>query len=460
MKQLDITEDMSVTIAKKGKLLKTDVDTLKAAFSFLKSFGYSKEDILTHPNILKKTRRKLQEERLVLEEAGFSDLSLWTLSHFRKLMTKSIRTLKGLNLIPPQVNVPRQLVSYVNPKPSDFDVSNYTDGDILNQVHGMVVKQYLEWRLEATSDEIETLFRVYRGTLRYKSIRWLCENIEFALELGFTPRKLLGFGYLLSNDPNIPKEVLKEMPTLAGVDMRVMMRRFPKLVTISLKHYLKIYDILKEEGIPDSTIRKQMNIFSLSPLTIKARFNELKEVPEMNVLRQSPRILRLILHYNRAKSRLSFMHQLQLKCATMCLLVAEHDSEPHFNHHVRNTKDMNVLNDILTLLKHMLNTDTPAIEYNLKKHPFYLQIPLVNIEKTCKHVQKSFSNHSIIKVLPILLYPSEKIDDALNQIKSLTDLPQTRLTEAKRLNLALYLIEKNYHFSGDGVWENCETVEN
>lgn len=41
----------------------------------------------------------------------------------------------------------------------------------------------------------------------------------------------------------------------------------------------------------------------------------------------------------------------------------------------------------------------------------------------------------------------------------MTDLPQTRLTEAKKLNLALYLIEKDHHFTGDGVWEKPQVQE-
>lgn len=103
----------------------------------------------------------------------------------------------------------------------------------------------VEWRLEASSDEIETFFRIYSAVLRYKSFTYICQNIEFAIDLGFTPRKLLGFGYLISNDPEYPAEVLRKMPNLAGADMKVMMRRFPKLITIPAKQYMKIYNILK-----------------------------------------------------------------------------------------------------------------------------------------------------------------------------------------------------------------------
>lgn len=96
-----------------------------------------------------------------------------------------------------------------------------------------------------TSDEIETFFRIYSLQLKYKSLQRLCENIEIALDLGFTPKKLLSFGYLLSNDPNNPKEVLQKIPDLAGADMRVMFRRYPKLVTVPIGQFKKIYKILK-----------------------------------------------------------------------------------------------------------------------------------------------------------------------------------------------------------------------
>ncbi|KAK9744690.1 short chain dehydrogenase [Popillia japonica] len=448
MKRLDLTKDKSQKLVEKYKLQSTEIDTLKETLSALELLGYSKEDVLEYPLVLKKTKRKLQEEYL---EAGFCNLTISAIANFRKLLKKKISTLKVMKFIPPHINVPENLIMHLQPKPVDFSAGDFTEEDVFGQIHALIVKRYLEWRLDVTSDEIETFFRIYSLQLKYKSLQRLCENIEIALDLGFTPKKLLSFGYLLSNDPNNPKEVLQKIPDLAGADMRVMFRRYPKLVTVPIGQFKKIYKILKEEDIPDSTIQKQMNVFTLSPHTIKARFAEIKEIPEMNVLRHSPRILRLIVHHNRAKSRLSFMHQLQLKCASMCLL--EHDNEHYFNYHVRNTKDTNVLNDIITLLKHLLNSDAPDIEYNLKKHPYHLQVPLVNIEKTCKHIQRSFSNNAIIRVAPIVLYPSEKIEDALTQIKSMTDLPQTRLTEAKKLNLALYLIEKDHHFTGDGVWE-------
>lgn len=457
VKRLNISSHASTCLALQLKLNDTEIDQLKDTFSTLESLGYNSMEILNYPRILKRTKRKLHEEYSLFQEVGFSNLSLMTLSSFRKLINKKISWLKLSKYIPAHINVPETLVMYLHPKPIESFINDLTEEDILGQVLVSIIKRYLQWRLEASSDEIETFFRIYSAHIKYKSLRTICENIEIAVDLGFTPRKLLGFGYLLGNDPTCPKEILQKMPNLAGADMRAMMRRFPKLVTIYPKQYTRIYKILKDEGIPDSTIQKQMNIFTLSPDTIQSRFNEISEIPEMNVLRQSPRILRLILHYNRAKSRLSFMHQLQLKCASMCLL--EHDNEHYFNNHVRNTKDTNVLNDIIRLLKYLLNSDAPEIEYNLKRHPYHLQVPLVNIEKTCKHMQRSFSNNAIIRVAPILLYPSEKIEVALNQIKSLTDLPQARLTEAKKLNLALYLIEKDHHFTGDGVWENPQEMQ-
>lgn len=100
------------------------------------------------------------------------------------------------------------------------------------------------WRLEATEEEIQRLFRIYQ-VMKNKSLQFLCENIKIAEELLIPPNKLLKYGYLLHNYPKYPRTVLKEFPNIAGSDLRKAMRNYPKLIMISPKNYVKIYGILK-----------------------------------------------------------------------------------------------------------------------------------------------------------------------------------------------------------------------
>lgn len=180
-------------------------------------------------------------------------------------------------------------------------------------------KLLAEWRLEASAEQIERIFRIY-PMIRNKSLQNLCENIAIAEELGFTASRILRYPYLLHNFPKYTKTVLKEYSDIAGADLKKAMGDYPKLIMVSPKNYVKIYGILKEHNIPDETIRKTMNVFHLSPETVKLRLQEIESVPELRILLCHPNILKLIIHYNRAKSRLSFLQQLELKCASIIVL--------------------------------------------------------------------------------------------------------------------------------------------
>lgn len=63
-----------------------------------------------------------------------------------------------------------------------------------------------------------------------------------------------------------------------------------------------------------------MNVFHLSPETVRLRLQEIESVPQLRTLLCNPNILKLIIHHNRARSRLSFLQQLELKCASVTVL--------------------------------------------------------------------------------------------------------------------------------------------
>lgn len=100
------------------------------------------------------------------------------------------------------------------------------------------------WRLEASPDEIERVFRIYQ-MIKRKSLQNLCENVAIAEELGFEKRRILKYAYLLQNYPKYTRTALKEFSNIAAADLRKSMREYPKLVMVAPKNYVKIYGILK-----------------------------------------------------------------------------------------------------------------------------------------------------------------------------------------------------------------------
>ncbi|XP_018576444.1 transcription termination factor 5, mitochondrial [Anoplophora glabripennis] len=442
----------------KNKLQNREAQLLMNCTKYCRKLGYTDNEILATPTLLRLHPLELEQHHLSLEEGGFQSIGPKILARARNYMRKVISILKSKNIIHEKTNVPQHFLNYIE----DVNIANkisvirFSDANVWNEVHKSILQSFLRMRLNATEDEIIRLFRIHK-TIKNKSFRVVQENIAIAEDLGFDQRKLIKHGYLLHNYPKYPKTVLKDFPNLAGSDMRKAMWMYPKLVMASPTNIIKIYGTLKEFDIEDAVIRKQMNVFHLSPTTVKLRLEEIEQSPDFRVLLKHPKLLSLIVHHNRAKSRLSFLQQLQLRCASFTVL--GYDDDEIFNDYIREGKDINKFLDVLIFLKKLFNVNEEYIKKKLKIHPFYLQVPLKDMQNTYDFlISQHFRCSDILKVMQIILYPQEKIEKKLNEMQSNKEINFESVTPAKKLNLLLYFIERDHHFTGNGIWMKYNEV--
>lgn len=67
---------------------------------------------------------------------------------------------------------------------------------------------------------------------------------------------------------------------------------------------------------------------------------------------------------------------------------------------------MNIRNEVIAFVKHLLKTDNDVVITNLEKHPYYLHVPLLQIEETFNYViEYGFQEDSLISCPQVLLYP-------------------------------------------------------
>lgn len=66
-----------------------------------------------------------------------------------------------------------------------------------------------------------------------------------------------------------------------------------------------------------------MGVFQLSPETIRARLEEITRSPDTVPLIKIPRLLTLLLHHTKAKSRLPFLQRMNLKCINYYVLTGK-----------------------------------------------------------------------------------------------------------------------------------------
>lgn len=395
-----LTQKEAYLYLKKNKLGQRKPEVISECIKICRQLGFKDDQIFETPELFKSKPIVLEQHYMTLEEGGFQIITPYILCRYRTYYSKSIISLKEQDFINKETDVVKSFLSHFNP-PLGVNDFNFNDEERWRDVHHKLLKMYIKWRLDATDEQVEVLFRVHK-MIANKSIRLLCENIALCEDIGFSKRKIIKCGYLLHTYPKYTKEILKDIPNIAGADMKRAMFLYPKLFMTSPKNIIKIYGILKEFEISDESIRNQMNVFNMSPDTVRLRLNEIKRIPELQIFMKHKNILRLVVHHNRARSRLSYLQELQLKCTPLLIL----GSNMHeFDDHIKDGRDVNRPNELKVFLKNLLNRDPKIFYPILQKHPFYLQVPLVQMKETYDYLRTlKFHNEAICRVIFILLY--------------------------------------------------------
>lgn len=114
------------------------------------------------------------------------------------------------------------------------------------------------------------------------------------------------------------------------------------------------------------SILKCSEVLTLGPETVYDRLAELTKVEEFDVLCSNPRILRLIFYQTKAKTRLDYLKQLKVKCASLHVLTSSSDCfEKYAREGVGHTKGR----DAIHYLAKIFDMDTKDVRSILSRHP-------------------------------------------------------------------------------------------
>lgn len=171
-----------------------------------------------------------------------------------------------------------------------------------------------------TNEDINKLWKVY-SRLRHRSLDSIVKVIDLLLnKLNFSKERIIKNGFLLyASSENISK-IISLVPTIGNVPMEEFLFKRPKVAMQNAESIRKIIDHVTLFEIPEDRIIKCVEILTLGPETVFERLTQLKRVKEFNVLCSHPRILRLIHYQNKAKTRLEYLKQMKVKCASLHIL--------------------------------------------------------------------------------------------------------------------------------------------
>ncbi|XP_026821443.1 transcription termination factor 5, mitochondrial isoform X2 [Rhopalosiphum maidis] len=398
---------------------------------------------------------------MLLEEGGFikNKIDSKTLLRFKFISKKSIQSLKNENLIHKHIDVGHNILSFIN-FPTELYPACCDESLSWNQVQKNIFKLYIGWKIKMNIENLKYAQAIYHRLFN-KSYRLMDRSIDILLnEFNFTEEKIRRHSYLIHSDPDNTRAILDNFKNLCGTDVKSILSKHPKIILTPWNTIGQIRKHFEDFGIPESSLAKAPEIYTLGSNTIYERLSKLKETPELASFINNPQVARLIYYYTKVNSRLKYLQS--KNCVSLNLLVTNNYSFNRFN---CNGNDKGKTNDIMIYLTKELGEDKNKLRSLLERHPYWQYISLLTIRKSFEFLKKNnFTKDQLCHCSQILLYPVHKIKDALISTEKMKNVSYLRnvsgsIKSEYLLPLVLYNLEKDYHFSGDGVWNTNEKIK-
>uniref|UniRef100_A0A1B0BFD1 Uncharacterized protein n=1 Tax=Glossina palpalis gambiensis TaxID=67801 RepID=A0A1B0BFD1_9MUSC len=423
----------------------------------LKKLNFNVNDIILKPTILCTGTHSLKNRYYVLKECGFNNISISLLSRYLVAMNKDVGTLKSFNHIPYDLDVIEKLRQTF----TDIDIQLPDDMVCNENIELKALRQhfmsyYLQQRLNWNQKDTTKLWSAY-GRIRHKSFYSVQKMIKLlSEELQFSSERISKNAFTLCADFQNVERILRDIPSIDGEDIREILHKFPKIMMSPCNALITTLKHIKDYGIKEDAVLRCLEVLTLGPDTVLERLKDLNEVEEFQVLNCNPRVLRLVHYQNKARLRLEYLNQLKVRCVSLHILSCSSDTFARF---ARDGEDRTRGRDIVVYLAHVLNKEVADLRNVMSRHPNWCHIPIVHVKQCYEFLlNNEFSKADIYDNMHLLLYPIKRIDEKLQLLRLPEFLQQLQLDYKDPLNkkdilaLTLYLIESEYHFTGDGVW--------
>ncbi|CAH2263047.1 jg10837 [Pararge aegeria aegeria] len=465
-KYLNVNETKAEYMLLKNPVLnKLDTARIKNVIEVLYKHGFRREVLIEEPSLCSILPVTLNFRFQVLQECGVDNITAsHLLSHLTIMKHKTIGELKDSKIIPTTVNVENRLASYMTQWPTSLTTLVYGDVNkmTLYALRLKILQRYLELVLDVSQNEFERGLQTY-PTIKHRPLQAINKTLNILKgQILMKNEKIKSNFYLVHIDPENLENILYNLRSIGGIDIKEVIQRFPKLAIKNCTTMLEIKKLLEEYGIGNEAQKRCFEIYTLSPSTIKERLEKTKSIPEFNAFYNHPRFLKMI-HYNtKAYKRLMNLYNNNKKCLSLNILSG---SSSHYEVYERAPGDrLGKGKDLLFCISQSLGNlySINDIGKIIKRHPFWPYIPLVQVKYVHNQLCSEFTANDIFENCTILLYPWNKIWHIINLLntKNTTGtenlshelLDMKLLNKSQKLSLILYTLERNHYFSGNGVW--------
>ncbi|XP_045489266.1 transcription termination factor 5, mitochondrial-like [Pieris rapae] len=383
-RHLGISKDKAQFIMlKQPYITKFCEEDIQSMVKTVYDLGYPKDILIDYPNLFYMLPVTLKNRYKILEECGFIEITpQLLLSYLNVMKQKTVGELKNSGLIPQFFNTENRLASCMTQWPTSLTTLIYGDINLLT-LHSLrlkIIQRYLELVIDLTEDEFLRGLKTY-PTLQHRPLKAINETLEILQsQVGMPKYKIKSNLYLIHADPDNLMQILFKLRELGGIDVKDVIRMYPRLAAKNYSTLQEIKDIrLKKHGIGPEAQSRCFQVFSLSPKTVEERLIHAKTTPEFSLYINHPRFLKMILYKTVLKRRINLKNQ-NKKCLSLNALSG---SSVRYDTFEKAPGDrLGKGKDLICAISQVLGSGFPTknIRNTLRKNLFWINIPLVEVK--------------------------------------------------------------------------------
>ncbi|XP_045504341.1 transcription termination factor 5, mitochondrial-like [Colias croceus] len=450
---------------KQPYLKKINEEEIKNLINTVYEIGYPKDVLVQHSHLFSMLPITIINRYKILEECGCQNIRPdQLLSYLTIMKQKTIGELKKADILPAMLNVENKLASCMTQWPTSLTSLIYEDVNLITlyNLRIKIIQRYLELMLDLSNEEFYRGLKTY-PTIKHRPLKAINETLVILQsQLAIPNYKIKSNLYLIHVDPDNLKKILYDIRTLGGIDVKEVIRMYPKIATKNYSALIEMSKVLEKHGLKPEAQARCLEIFTLSPKTVDERIEHAKTTPEFSIYIDHPRFLKMIYFNKTVLKRITVLRNNNKKCLSLNILSG---SSARYEIFEKSPGDrLGKGKDLVFTIDQLLENKYSKKEIRnvIRKHPFWINIPLIEVKYVYDKLSKQFSQQDIFENCVILLYPWYKINEALEIINGVSSINIenylkehinfSSLSMSQKLSLVLYIVEKKHYFSGNGVW--------
>lgn len=415
-----------------------------------KNLNVELNPITNIPNVLRQNSIFLKHKIFLLQEMGVPNISLSLITRISKDMNTSANDFKKKTNIPKDQHIMTNLTKHIVEQTSNVPPLALLDETL------PVIMHYEQCILYYTTVKLGLSDKsLCKQGKRYKSIRIMLKMLQLCKEnLGLDEDYIRKQPSILVLCPDNAKAVIQSLRYI-GIDtirLQDIIRKQPEILSYNPQNITKILQSFKKYELPVTAVNSCVRVLKVNHNTFERRMEYLLSLPMIQVWSNDSHILHCIINDKKVKQRIKYLEQAGLsKWANIKTLICDEkqfakNCQEEFLH----TKKYKYIKYILC---NELGSDKHHLIDFLRRHPYWNRIAYNDIYNTLCYLKENFSNEDICNNIQLILYQWPLIDKWLQEVEKFNYYDRNNiLTPTQRLALCLYYLEKNNHFTGDGVW--------